>query len=1168
MLVCCWSPKGGSGVSVFAAACALALARTGGGARLADLDGDQPPILGLPADPATGLREWLQVGVEAPADALDRLAVHGRARAHVAPGRPRRARRRRRPRPAPRWGSRCATHPTPTIVDVGVPSDPAARSVARGCRRECRRRCAAATSRCAARCACRSRRDATARVLIEEPGRALGHATSPTSSVFPVLATVAVRSSVARVIDAGVFPVAAARCVARSRRAKCSRASAARPGGARRVTLPLARVDHRARAIRCTGACCAVPFDPREVGRDELRARLDRVLRDEAPLCPPRTRRAVLDALVDDVGGLGPLERWLADPTVSEIMVNGPGRAYVERRGRLEPIELRARRGRDRTARRAGRRAARAAPRPRVAARRRPPRRRLAAARGAAAARARRAVPHDPALRRPDVALDAFGVDGAAAALVEAMVRGGWNLLVAGAHERGQDDVVQRARPGDRSAASASSRSRRRPSCRCRSRTSCASRRGRPTPRAWARCRCATWCATALRMRPDRLIVGEVRGGEALDMLQALNTGHDGSLSTVHANGPAAALARLETLALFGGVALPLPAVRAQIAAAIDAVVHVARGRDGRRRIVAVGEVDAAGRGAPRRVLLARTARAARCRVRDPARPARRAGVDLVEAWRAMTTLAVALSAAARRVARAPRAGATPSSTACAVPNRRVAGVAANPRSRACSTPRRSTRPPGRSSDVGARRVSSRASSAPRSACVSRSCAVLAVARRRPGRACTRCGTAGRARSRPRCPTRSNASRPSCARAAPSRRAIARLATDDGPLAGDFARVERSRPARRGASRTRCAAWAAERGPRRAPIGRGCARRRARQSAVAPPTRSTSLAASLRDRLAVVAEAHALSAQARYSALVVGHRPARLSRVLGASSTGVRPTRVARHEPRPALRDRRPRARRHGRVVDAPHPRERRSSTDRARRWRCVGSARGARRARARTAHRGRRAARARSGRSARTRRAVPCRASCAVHRASAPIVHRSWRVVGAPLRAPASAAGTTNGRAAELPVAVDLVGVAVGAGLHALPGGRARGALEPAARSPRVLDASCAARALGASFDVALRGAADGTPRAAAHRDAAHERAARIARGAGARSPRRKKCAPTCAAGPKLARARFRCACSSPSCSACCPRSRCSRSCRCCSTASRSDHDRNGRGPCIDDWR
>ena len=96
----------------------------------------------------------------------------------------------------------------------------------------------------------------------------------------------------------------------------------------------------------------------------------------------------------------------------------------------------------------------------------------------------------------------------------------------------------------------------------------------------------------ALRMRPDRLVVGEVRGGEALDMLQALNTGHDGSLSTMHANGPADALARLETLVLLADVGLPLAAVRAQVASSIDAVVFVARGRGGVRRVEAIAEVD------------------------------------------------------------------------------------------------------------------------------------------------------------------------------------------------------------------------------------------------------------------------------------------------------------------------------------------------------------------------------------------------------------------------------------------------------------------------------------------------------------------------------------------------------------------------------------------------
>jgi pilus assembly protein CpaF len=95
----------------------------------------------------------------------------------------------------------------------------------------------------------------------------------------------------------------------------------------------------------------------------------------------------------------------------------------------------------------------------------------------------------------------------------------------------------------------------------------------------------------ALRMRPDRIVVGEVRGAEALDMLQAMNTGHDGSLSTCHANSPADALRRVETMVLMGEVAVPLAAVREQLVSALDLVAHVARQADGSRRVVALAEV-------------------------------------------------------------------------------------------------------------------------------------------------------------------------------------------------------------------------------------------------------------------------------------------------------------------------------------------------------------------------------------------------------------------------------------------------------------------------------------------------------------------------------------------------------------------------------------------------
>src|SRR5205823_10156688 len=95
----------------------------------------------------------------------------------------------------------------------------------------------------------------------------------------------------------------------------------------------------------------------------------------------------------------------------------------------------------------------------------------------------------------------------------------------------------------------------------------------------------------ALRMRPDRIVVGEVRGGEALDMLQAMNTGHDGSISTIHANSPRDVLSRLETMVLMSGMDLTIRAVREQIAAAIDLIVHQARMRDGSRRVTHITEV-------------------------------------------------------------------------------------------------------------------------------------------------------------------------------------------------------------------------------------------------------------------------------------------------------------------------------------------------------------------------------------------------------------------------------------------------------------------------------------------------------------------------------------------------------------------------------------------------
>lgn len=220
MLFALWSPKGGSGTSVVAAACALVLARDAAGARLADLAGDQPAIFGLASDPETGIIDWLAAGPEAPADALERLAVT------VAPGValvPRgTADRTLAPLPAAETGAALAVAlrdgPVPTIVDAGAAGAPAARAlvevadvsviVLRGCYLALRR---AVHSPLLAR--------ATGVVLVEEAGRSLGPSEVRDVLDRPIMARVPVRAPVARAVDAGVLaarlPDALARPVAR-----------------------------------------------------------------------------------------------------------------------------------------------------------------------------------------------------------------------------------------------------------------------------------------------------------------------------------------------------------------------------------------------------------------------------------------------------------------------------------------------------------------------------------------------------------------------------------------------------------------------------------------------------------------------------------------------------------------------------------------------------------------------------------------------------------------------------------------------------------------------------------------------------------------------------------------------------------------------------------------
>jgi pilus assembly protein CpaF len=353
-----------------------------------------------------------------------------------------------------------------------------------------------------------------------------------------------------------------------------------------------------------------------------LRSHLADLLRDEAPLLPAPRLEALLGELTHEVSGLGPLEPLLADPDVDEVMVNGPGRAFVERAGRLDAVELDLDaagivRVVERVVAPLGLRLDRSSP--------------MVDARLPDGSRLHAVIPplavDGPAvtIRRfgaRAVPLDAFGLHGAAGAFLGDAVAAGWNILVAGGTSAGKTTLLNALSaaidPSERVVTieeTAELRLRQPHVVRLEARPPNAEGVGAVPVRDLVR--------AGLRMRPDRLVVGEVRGGEALDMLQALNTGHDGSLSTVHANGLADTLPRLETLVLMAGVGLPLEAVRAQLASAVDAVVFVTRRGGGERRVDAVGEVIAPSGRPELRPLFVRTAGALDA-VAAPTRPPRR----------------------------------------------------------------------------------------------------------------------------------------------------------------------------------------------------------------------------------------------------------------------------------------------------------------------------------------------------------------------------------------------------------------------------------------------------------------------------------------------------------------------------------------------------------------
>jgi pilus assembly protein CpaF len=316
-----------------------------------------------------------------------------------------------------------------------------------------------------------------------------------------------------------------------------------------------------------------------------------RLARQEHPLA----RAAVLDDLIDRLlartGGLDALEPLLRDPDITEVMVNGRGPVWVERYGSLEEtaVQLTPRTTYqliERVVTPLGLRVDRTSP--------------LIDARLRDGSRVNVVLP-PLAVDGPCLTIRRFGArvitldelcPPGVADLLAWAVRSRSNILVSGGTGAGKTTLLNAlaaAIPdGERVITVEDAAELRLPGrhvVRLEARPGNADGLGAVTVRSLVR--------NALRMRPDRIVVGEVRGAEALDMVQAMNTGHEGSLSTCHANRPADALRRVETMVLMSDVALPLDAVRDQLASAIDLVVHIVRRADGSRRVAEVAEVAA-----------------------------------------------------------------------------------------------------------------------------------------------------------------------------------------------------------------------------------------------------------------------------------------------------------------------------------------------------------------------------------------------------------------------------------------------------------------------------------------------------------------------------------------------------------------------------------------------
>jgi pilus assembly protein CpaF len=340
-------------------------------------------------------------------------------------------------------------------------------------------------------------------------------------------------------------------------------------------------------------------YDKR-LSEDDLRRRVHEQLhaalaQERAPLSAADKAQLIQD-VSDDILGYGPIDRLLKDEEVTEVMVNGPESVYVERAGRIERAqasfvdETHLRRIIDKIVSQVGRRIDEAVP--------------MVDARLPDGSRVN-AVIHPLAVGGPFLTIRKFSKDpyqiddlirfgtlnAHAARFLQACVVGRLNIIVSGGTGTGKTttlNVLSSFIPTDERIVTVEDAKELQLHqdhvLAMEARPPNIEGKGQVTIRDLVR--------NCLRMRPDRVVVGECRGGEALDMLQAMNTGHDGSITTIHSNSPRDTLARIETMTLMAGFDLPVRAIREQMASALDLIVHLTRLRDGTRRITHITEVQ------------------------------------------------------------------------------------------------------------------------------------------------------------------------------------------------------------------------------------------------------------------------------------------------------------------------------------------------------------------------------------------------------------------------------------------------------------------------------------------------------------------------------------------------------------------------------------------------